>query len=82
MLFRSIRELKIQIAYITNTSTNVLKKKYLRYLYKIHTPAMFKNSKGDLFMGKIVGVSSEGKLQLEIENDSIQEFGIKEISFA
>jgi BirA family biotin operon repressor/biotin-[acetyl-CoA-carboxylase] ligase len=76
-----ITELKIQISYITNSSTNVLKKNYLKYLYKKNTPAMFKNSKGVLFMGKILDVSSEGKLQIELENDSVKEFGIKEVSF-
>ena len=43
---------------------------------------MFKNSNGSLFMGKIIGVSSVGKLQIELENDAIKEFGVKEISFA
>ena len=33
-------------------------------------------------MGKIIGVSSVGKLQIELEDDSIEEFGIKEIKFA
>jgi hypothetical protein len=30
----------------------------------------------------IQGVSPEGKLQILLEDDSIQEFGIKEVSFA
>ncbi|MFT5761165.1 MAG: BirA family biotin operon repressor/biotin-[acetyl-CoA-carboxylase] ligase [Polaribacter sp.] len=81
-LIQLITELKTQTSYITNTSTNVLKKNYLKHLYKKNTPTMFKNSKGVLFMGKIIGVSSFGKLKIELENDSIEEFGIKEISFA
>ncbi|WKD84820.1 Bifunctional ligase/repressor BirA [Polaribacter huanghezhanensis] len=76
-----IAELKTQISYITNSSTNVLKKNYLKHLYRKNIPAMFKNSKGVLFMGKIVDVSSIGKLQIELEDDSIKEFGIKEVSF-
>ena len=43
---------------------------------------MFKNNKNVVFMGKIIGVSSVGKLQIELEDDSIEEFGIKEIKFA
>jgi len=82
LLSELISELKIQISYITNASTNVLKKNYLKYLYKKNTPTMFKNSNGSLFMGKIIGVSSVGKLQIELENDAIKEFGVKEISFA
>ncbi|MFT5668688.1 MAG: BirA family biotin operon repressor/biotin-[acetyl-CoA-carboxylase] ligase, partial [Vicingaceae bacterium] len=50
--------------------------------YKKNIPTMFKNSKDVLFMGKIVGVSLQGKLQIELEDESIQEFGIKEVSFA
>lgn len=81
-LIQLITELKIQISYITNASTNVLKKNYLKHLYKKNTPTMFKNSKGVLFMGKIIGVSLAGKLQIELDDDSIEEFGIKEVSFA
>jgi len=81
-LIQLITELKTQISYITNASTNVLKKNYLKYLYKKNIPTMFKNSKSVLFMGKIIGVSPVGKLQIELENDLIEEFGIKEISFA
>ena len=82
LLNQLIYELKIQISYITNSSKNVLKKNYLKHLYKKNIPAMFKDNKGSLFMGKIVDVTSDGKLQIELENDSIKKFGIKEISFA
>ena len=77
-----IDELKIQISYITDASTNVLKKNYLKLLHKKNTPTMFKDSQGVLFMGKIIGVSPVGKLQIELDDDSIKEFGIKEVSFA
>jgi BirA family biotin operon repressor/biotin-[acetyl-CoA-carboxylase] ligase len=43
---------------------------------------MFKDSAGILFMGIIYGISNEGKLQVKLEDNSIKEFGIKEISFA
>jgi BirA family biotin operon repressor/biotin-[acetyl-CoA-carboxylase] ligase len=42
---------------------------------------MFKNSQDVLFMGIISGISKEGKLQIALEDKSIQEFGIKEVSF-
>ncbi len=57
-----------------------LKKQYISNLYMIDTPAMFK-SNNQLFMGKILGVCESGKLQLELEDESIKTFGIKEISF-
>lgn len=41
---------------------------------------MFKDSKNALFMGVIRGISIDGKLQVEVEDETILEFGIKEIS--
>ena len=33
-------------------------------------------------MGKIIGISADGKLQIELTDETIQEFGLKEVSFA
>ncbi len=57
-----------------------LKDLYMKHLYMKDTPAMFK-SNNQVFMGKILGVCESGKLQLELEDESIKTFGIKEISF-
>jgi len=59
-----------------------LKETYLSKLYKKDIPATFKDSNQNYFMGIIKGVSNNGKLQILLEDDSIKEFGIKEISFA
>ncbi|MBA6156490.1 biotin--[acetyl-CoA-carboxylase] ligase [Tenacibaculum sp. S7007] len=59
-----------------------LEKQYLSVLYKKNVPSMFKNNQNILFMGKIIGVSENGKLQIELENETIKEFGLKEVSFA
>ena len=61
---------------------DLLEKAYLKVLYKKNVPTMFKNSQNTLFMGKIIGVSKSGNLQIELENETIQEFGLKEVSFA
>jgi BirA family biotin operon repressor/biotin-[acetyl-CoA-carboxylase] ligase len=53
---------------------------YLNQLYKLNKPTMFK-SDFESFMGKIVGVSLQGKLQVELENESVKEFDLKEIEF-
>ncbi|WP_343330394.1 biotin--[acetyl-CoA-carboxylase] ligase [Polaribacter staleyi] len=58
-----------------------LEERYLNVLYKKNTPTMFKNSKGEIFMGIIFGISYHGKLQIQLEDDRILEFGIKEVSF-
>jgi BirA family biotin operon repressor/biotin-[acetyl-CoA-carboxylase] ligase len=57
-----------------------LESSYLRVLYKKNTPTMFKDCKGVLFMGIIRGISMDGKLQVALENETLREFGIKEIS--
>jgi BirA family biotin operon repressor/biotin-[acetyl-CoA-carboxylase] ligase len=82
LLLRFVEELKITISFVTKSIANDLKRNYLKRLYKKNIPSMFKDSKDALFMGKIIGVSSQGKLQIELVDESIQEFGIKEVSFA
>ena len=59
-----------------------LETSYLNVLYKKNIPTMFKDSNDVLFMGIIRGVSKDGKLQVEIEDDTIVKYGLKEISFA
>ncbi len=59
-----------------------LEQDYLNVLYKLEVPSMFKDKNGVLFMGKIKGISEIGNLLVEIENETIAEFGLKEISFA
>lgn len=56
---------------------------YLKQLYKKDTPVAFKNEKTQLFfMGMIKDVSTSGNLRIQLEDDSIVEFGIKEVSIA
>ncbi len=77
-----IAELKIQVSYITNTKTNVLKKRYLDLLYKKNIPSMFIEQESmDKFMGMIVGIAPTGKVQIQLEDDTIREYGIKEVAF-
>jgi len=58
-----------------------IKEDYLSVLYKKNTPAMFKDSTGDVFMGKIVDVTNTGLLVLEKENELTYKFEVKQISF-
>ena len=48
-------------------------------MYKQGIPSMFKEPSGNVFIGKIVGVSSVGNLQIELENESIRTFRLKEV---
>ena len=58
-----------------------LEESYLKVLYKKNIPSMFKNSSDEVFIGIITGISNNGKLQIQLEDDEIKEFGIREVSF-
>lgn len=81
LLVNIIDNIKEKISLLSKKDFSTLESNYLENLYKFNRPSMFKDDKGSLFMGKIVGVSSEGKLEVELENESIASFGIKEIIF-
>ncbi|WNM18716.1 biotin--[acetyl-CoA-carboxylase] ligase [Flavobacterium capsici] len=53
--------------------------KYKSHLFKINQPMAFEDLNQNRFMGIITGVSSDGKLELVLEDDSCQTFGLKEI---
>ena len=58
-------------------------KEYHEALYKRGIPTAFIDKKTKLlFMGIISGVSSIGNLQIQLEDDTIVKYGLKEISFA
>lgn len=77
-----IEKVKEKIQLLSIKKYELLEKDYLSVLYKINIPAMFKDISNTLFMGKIVGISETGNLLIELEDETIKEFGIKEISLA
>lgn len=81
LLEEFLEELKSKIALLYKKQFLVLEENYLKVLYKKNIPTMFKNSRDEIFMGIISGISNNGKLQILLEDDSIKEFGIKEITF-
>ena len=81
LLSNILEEIQKNIKCLTSQKFKLLEEKYLDVLYKKNIPTMFKNSKDEIFMGMISGISDYGKLQVLLEDDIIQEFGLKEISF-
>jgi len=73
-------KLKLKIKQLEKQDFKSLETNYLNVLYKKNIPTMFKDSKDVLFMGIIRGISNDGKLQVELENETMVEFGIKEIA--
>ncbi|CAM1335134.1 biotin--[acetyl-CoA-carboxylase] ligase [Tenacibaculum aestuariivivum] len=82
LLNKVLLSLKKNIGLLNKKEYLYLEKEYLKVLYKKNVPSMFKTNQNILFMGKIIGVSSVGNLLIELENETVKEFGIKEVSFA
>jgi len=82
LLILLLKKIKENSALFESQEFDLLEKKYLKKLYRKNIPTTFKGPQNVLFMGIIKGVSKDGKLQILLENDVIQEFGIKEVSFA
>ncbi|WP_010254819.1 biotin--[acetyl-CoA-carboxylase] ligase [Myroides injenensis] len=54
-------------------------KEYFDALFRLDVASVFELPSGERFMGIIKGVSSFGQLQIQLEDDSIKEFGVKEV---
>ena len=70
------------VDYIERKEFKKLKSLYLKSLYKFENPAMFEDDKGLIFLGKIVDVCEDGKLEVELEDEKTRKFNLKEIKFA
>lgn len=81
LLKDALEQLKKYIGFLEAKKFDLLEKQYLKNLYKKEVPAMFKNTDNTLFMGIIKGVSTNGSLQVALENSTVKEFKIKEITF-
>lgn len=78
-----IDHINLKISCIELGNFNQIYNRYHQALYKKGIPTTFLNQKtNQLFMGIINGVSTKGNLQIQLEDNSICEFGLKEISFA
>lgn len=54
-------------------------KRYEDVLFKINMPATFQEPSGPLFTGIIQGISKDGKLKIALADDTVKEYGLKEI---
>ncbi|MDO9136192.1 MAG: biotin--[acetyl-CoA-carboxylase] ligase [Lutibacter sp.] len=70
------------VDYIERKEFQKLKSLYLKSLYKFEKPVMFEDDKGLIFLGKIVNVCEDGKLEVELEDEKTRKFNLKEIKFA
>lgn len=73
-----VKTLKDNIEFHSQFS-NQIEKKYIKSLFKFEIPMPFQDLSNHQFMGIIKGVSKSGKIQIQVEDNSINEFEIKEI---
>ena len=78
ILLKIIEKLKQNIQN-WNQNSNLFWSDYTNILFKKGIPMPFEDRNKQNFMGIIQGVSSIGKLEILLEDDSIAEFDIKEI---
>lgn len=79
VLNRIIFYLKKNYSLILSNQEAKLWNDFHKYLFKINVPMPFEDVNQNRFMGIIQGVTNDGKLQLLLEDNSIQTYGIKEI---
>jgi len=82
LLDKILLEIQYQALLIEQGKFEEIKQEYEAVLYKKGVPSMFINSNNHTFLGKIIGISLSGNLQIELDDESIQEFRLKEIKFA
>jgi BirA family biotin operon repressor/biotin-[acetyl-CoA-carboxylase] ligase len=79
LLNQLIECLKSNCDLLQNKSASQLWNSYNDNLFKKGIPMAFSLPDGTKFMGLIQGVNSIGKLEVKLENDTIETYGIKEI---
>lgn len=82
LLKKIVLEIKHFVNYINKREFKQLKKMYLMRLFKLNMPSMFIDKDEKLFLGKIIDVSNDGKLVVELEDETTRKFSLKEIKFA
>lgn len=79
LLLKIVENLKASFLRLNKNSNTKLWEAYESNLFRKDKPSTFKNHDGDLFMGFIRKVSTQGKLVVELEDAVLKEFDLKEI---
>lgn len=80
ILFEIINKIKQNCTLISTGESDQLWKNYHNYLFRKGIPSVFENPNGEKFMGIIVQVLKNGKIQILLEDDTVKEFDLKEIT--
>ena len=82
LLLDIVESIEYFVEFIYRKEFLKLKEMYMDTLYKYKIPAMFVDKNNTVFMGKIINISVEGQLVIELENEKTRKFNLKEIKFA
>ena len=74
-----IFQIKRNCSLILSNQSSKIWDDYHKYLFKMNVPMPFEDSDKNRFMGIIQGVSSEGMLEVMLEDDTVKTYGIKDI---
>ncbi|MCL5130412.1 MULTISPECIES: biotin--[acetyl-CoA-carboxylase] ligase [unclassified Algibacter] len=80
VLVALILNLKYYFGILEAGNLKVLKDEYETNLFRKDKPSTFKDAEGLMFSGFITGISSDGKLEVLLEDEIIKTFDLKEIS--
>jgi BirA family biotin operon repressor/biotin-[acetyl-CoA-carboxylase] ligase len=78
ILFQIIAKLEEMISLYKENAVSIWKD-YSEKLFKTGIPTAFSDANGKNFMGIIIGVSSIGMLQIQLEDDRVYEYNLKEV---
>jgi len=76
-----VNELKKNLEEVKSVGEDYFWNKYHDLLFKKGKVSAFEDKLGVRFVGKIIGVNKEGKLKVELENEAITFYDLKEIKF-
>jgi BirA family biotin operon repressor/biotin-[acetyl-CoA-carboxylase] ligase len=79
IMIQIAKQLKFNLENAQKIGANFYWERYHELLYKRGVVSAFEDGNGNQFVGKISAVTREGKLQLELENNVLSIFDIKEI---
>lgn len=82
LLIELINSLKKYLNFVSEEKFEALKEMYYSNLYMFNKSTEFVDNLGLKFIGKIISVGEDGRLEVEIEPKKTRKFNLKEIKFA
>lgn len=75
-----LKSLSLRFKWMDTQSNQEIRRSYEAILFRKDKPSTFADAYNRQFVGIIRGVSTDGKLRVEIEDLQVQEFALKEVS--